>query len=81
MLRPRQGNLHALHALHAAAVLDVLGPPYEPRAGRPCSYFREAPPLARAPGDAARLERVPPSADLVVARSDYSGAPMRVPRS
>ena len=79
VLRPRQGNLHTLHAKTAAAVLDVLGPPYEPRAGRPCSYFREAPPLAQAPGDAARLERVPPSADFLVGRSDYNGAPMRVP--
>jgi cysteamine dioxygenase len=79
VLRPAQGNLHALHARTPAAVLDVLGPPYEPRAGRGCSYFREEHPRAAAPGDAARLERVPPSPDFLVARSTYRGAHMRVP--
>ena len=79
LLRPAQGNLHALQARTAAAVLDVLGPPYDPRAGRGCSYFTEAEPRAAAPGDAARLERVPPSPHFYVARSTYRGAAMRVP--
>ena len=79
VLRPGQGNVHAFRAVTACAVLDVLGPPYDARAGRPCTYFAEAPAAsAQQPG---WLTPVPPPRDVVIARAPYTGTPLRVPRA
>lgn len=37
------GNLHCFTALTPCAVLDVMGPPYNPAAGRDCVYYSESP--------------------------------------
>lgn len=47
-LGPNDGNLHELEALENCAFFDVLTPPYDPWAGRDCSYFQKQP--AEAPG-------------------------------
>ncbi|KAF8726894.1 hypothetical protein HU200_019375 [Digitaria exilis] len=36
------GNLHCFTALTPCAVLDVLGPPYNPDDGRDCTYYNES---------------------------------------
>lgn len=42
-LGPGEGNYHELHALEDTAFFDVLAPPYDPWAGRDCTYFHRAP--------------------------------------
>lgn len=39
-LSPKEGNIHELEALDHCAFFDVLAPPYDPRQGRDCTYFR-----------------------------------------
>lgn len=40
-LTPEAGNVHSFTAKEWTAVFDVLVPPYDERAGRSCSYYRE----------------------------------------
>ncbi|KAL3913105.1 MAG: hypothetical protein SGPRY_008100 [Prymnesium sp.] len=39
-LDPCKGNIHRFEALADTAILDVLSPPYDDRAGRSCHYYR-----------------------------------------
>jgi hypothetical protein len=40
------GNIHAFTAVSPCAILDVLTPPYAPKNGRDCTYYREVfPPM------------------------------------
>jgi len=39
-LKPQEGNIHELEALSHCAFFDVLAPPYDPRYGRNCTYYR-----------------------------------------
>lgn len=38
-LAPDEGNVHELHALEDCAFFDIISPPYDPLAGRDCTYF------------------------------------------
>eukprot|EP00747_Dinoflagellata_sp_TGD_P019730 gnl/TRDRNA2_/TRDRNA2_127365_c0_seq2.p1 gnl/TRDRNA2_/TRDRNA2_127365_c0~~gnl/TRDRNA2_/TRDRNA2_127365_c0_seq2.p1 ORF type:complete len:274 (-),score=30.93 gnl/TRDRNA2_/TRDRNA2_127365_c0_seq2:145-966(-) len=42
-LGPDEGNLHTLEAIDDCAFFDVLTPPYNPAAGRDCSFFLPIP--------------------------------------
>eukprot|EP00931_Biecheleriopsis_adriatica_P002557 TRINITY_DN1034_c0_g2_i4.p1 TRINITY_DN1034_c0_g2~~TRINITY_DN1034_c0_g2_i4.p1 ORF type:complete len:288 (-),score=43.91 TRINITY_DN1034_c0_g2_i4:26-889(-) len=39
-LSPSEGNLHQLEALEDSAFFDVVAPPYDPRQGRDCTYYK-----------------------------------------
>jgi len=39
-LKPQEGNFHELVALSPCAFFDILAPPYDPRSGRDCTYYR-----------------------------------------
>ena len=44
------GNIHAFTAVSPCAILDVLTPPYAPKNGRDCTYYREVfPPMLMGP--------------------------------
>uniref|UniRef100_A0A8C4Q9P4 Uncharacterized protein n=1 Tax=Eptatretus burgeri TaxID=7764 RepID=A0A8C4Q9P4_EPTBU len=41
ILTPEKGNIHEVSAVFGpAAFLDILAPPYDDKAGRPCHYYR-----------------------------------------
>jgi cysteamine dioxygenase len=74
------GNLHAFTARTACAVLDVLGPPYDATAGRPCTYYAErALPAQERGAGASWLTPVAPPPELVIRRARYTGTPLRLP--
>lgn len=66
------GNIHQFTALTSCAVLDVLAPPYAPRRGRDCTYYREE----KHDTDPRLTLLVPqePPEDFVVSRGQYIGA-------
>jgi hypothetical protein len=82
ILRPAAANLHAFTAVSACAVLDVLGPPYDAREGRDCTYYQEngeeGGDAGAAPGSAAWLSPIPPPPSLRISRAHYVGAPLRL---
>jgi hypothetical protein len=75
------GNLHAFTARTACAVLDVLAPPYDGKAGRPCTYYVESalPAQERGVGGDAWLTPVAPPLGLLIQRARYTGPPLRLP--
>lgn len=70
------GNLHCFTAITAAALLDILAPPYAVGGGRDCHYFKEVPwgPRGEAPGAReAWLSEVECPEDFSVTRGAYDG--------
>jgi hypothetical protein len=75
VLRPDFANVHAFQAQTAAALLDVVMPPYDERAGRDCHYLAL---LDRGPSSEERppqLRVVAPPPTLEIGRGDDCRAP------
>lgn len=72
-LSPTEGNLHELEALEDSAFLDVVAPPYDPQAGRDCTYYARSGP-APDPTHAGRIALVPTwPRDFSTELQDYRG--------
>lgn len=44
-LTPDKANIHTFRALTSCAMLDVLAPPYSPKRGRDCTYYKSTDPI------------------------------------
>lgn len=73
-LGPGDGNIHELHALEDCAFFDVVVPPYDPAAGRNCTYYGVASSPQLNQEANGRVLLVPTSArDFMTESLDYKG--------
>ena len=67
---PKSGNMHSFEAHAPTVLLDVLGPPYDDAAERPCSYYRCDARLPQTPFAPRTFNTL----TLPGMRADYGGA-------
>ncbi|KAG1666371.1 hypothetical protein FOA52_007909 [Chlamydomonas sp. UWO 241] len=70
------GNIHEFVAETPCAVLDLLVPPYCSGEARDCTYYEEAEPAARVPGDTGVLQAIEQPPWFTVLHADYTGVPI-----
>lgn len=69
-LSPTEGNLHEMEALEDCAFLDIVTPPYDPHAGRDCTWYKRA----SEPDPSGRLALAPAwPRDFSTELQDYRG--------
>ncbi|CAK0784557.1 hypothetical protein CVIRNUC_007761 [Coccomyxa viridis] len=64
------GNIHEFTPVTDCAVLDLLSPPYSPREGRDCTYFREEGKLQDAH---VQLKPYKPADEFLIGNEPYRG--------
>ena len=76
-LEPLRGNLHCFEALEHTAIFDVLTPPYNHGADRPCRYYEVGERGAADSGEVELLEVGWPDS-LSIVNLPYSGVRLRL---
>ena len=70
-LSPLRGNVHSFRARQWTAVFDLVMPPYDPEAGRPCNYFDTS--NVSQQGSALRLREINCPDSYYTERGEYRG--------